>query len=174
LHNCNQNFNNPKLKLHMVKPLQKRRLAVRLALLFLLGCTPIFLKAQTRQVSGRVTSDAGETMPGVSIVVKGTTTGTTTDIDGKYSINADQGTSLVFSFIGMISREMSVSNSSTLNVELATDISQLEEVIVVGYGTQRKSDLTGSVSSVKASELTAFPVANAVQALQGRAAGVSV
>jgi TonB-linked SusC/RagA family outer membrane protein len=174
LRNCSQNFNNPKLKLHMVKPLQKRRLAVRLALLFLLGCTPIFLKAQTRQVSGRVTSDAGETMPGVSIVVKGTTTGTTTDIDGKYSINADQGTTLVFSFIGMISREMAVGNSSTLNVELATDISQLEEVIVVGYGTQRKSDLTGSVSSVKAAELTAFPVANAVQALQGRAAGVSV
>lgn len=158
----------------MVKRLQKRRLTIRMVLFFLLACTPMLLSAQTRQVSGTVTSDAGETMPGVSIVVKGTTTGTTTDIDGKYTINADSGSTLVFSFIGMVSREIAVGNSSILDVELATDISQLEEIIVVGYGTQKKSDLTGSVSSVKAAELTAFPVANAVQALQGRAAGVSV
>ncbi|MEP2348815.1 MAG: TonB-dependent receptor, partial [Algoriphagus sp.] len=130
--------------------------------------------AQSKTVSGTVTSDTGETMPGVSILLKGTTVGTTTDLDGKYSINANAGDVLVFSFIGMETKEISITSSNTYDVVLATDISQLDEVVVVGYGTTKKSDLTGSVSSVKAAELTAFPVANATQALQGRAAGVSV
>lgn len=158
----------------MVKTPTKKRAIRTVLLALLMGCAPLILEAQTAEVSGTVRSDTGETMPGVSIILKGTTTGTTTDIDGRYSLSAPANATLVFSFIGMTTKEINVNGASTLDVVLATDISQLDEVVVVGYGTTKKSDLTGSVSSVKAEELTAFPVANATQALQGRAAGVSV
>lgn len=141
-------------------------------LLLLLSSGTLF--AQGKLVSGKVTSDSGETMPGVSILVKGSTLGTTTDIDGNYAITVSEGSVLIFSFIGMKAREVTVNAANVYDIVLETEISQLDEVLVVGYGTTKKSDLTGSVSSVKAEELTAFPVANATQALQGRAAGVSV
>lgn len=157
----------------MVKFLTRKRLIPHVFMALLMVCLPILAEAQT-MVSGTVRSDTGETMPGVSIVIKGTTTGTTTTIDGRYSITAADDATLVFSFIGMVSQEVPVNGISIHDVILETDISQLDEVLVVGYGTTKKSDLTGSVSSVKAEELTAFPVANATQALQGRAAGVSV
>lgn len=157
----------------MVKFLTRKRLIPHVFMVLLMVCLPILAEAQT-MVSGTVRSDTGETMPGVSIVIKGTTTGTTTAIDGRYSITAADDATLVFSFIGMVSQEVPVNGISIHDVILETDISQLDEVLVVGYGTTKKSDLTGSVSSVKAEELTAFPVANATQALQGRAAGVSV
>ncbi|REG82067.1 SusC/RagA family TonB-linked outer membrane protein [Algoriphagus antarcticus] len=142
--------------------------------MFMLLLSSGSLLAQNKLITGKVTSDSGETMPGVSILVKGSTLGTTTDIDGNYSISAGEGDVLVFSFIGMQTKEIAINSSNMYDVTLETDISQLDEVLVVGYGTTKKSDLTGSVSSVKAAELTAFPVANATQALQGRAAGVSV
>lgn len=158
----------------MVRILTQKRSILLVLMAFLMICLPLLSKAQTSTVRGTVTADTGETMPGVSIIVKGTTNGTTTDIDGKYQINVSNDATLQFSFIGMISKEVQVNSRSILDVVLATDISQLEEVVVVGYGTTKKSDLTGSVSSVKAEELVAFPVANATQALQGRAAGVSI
>ncbi|MEB2774696.1 TonB-dependent receptor [Algoriphagus sp. D3-2-R+10] len=158
----------------MVKFLTRKRIKHSVLMTFLMVCLPFLASAQISMVAGTVTSDTGETMPGVSIVIKGTTTGTTTDIDGRYSISAASDATLVFSFIGLVTKEIPVNGISTHDVILETDISQLDEILVVGYGTTKKSDLTGSVSSVKAEELTAFPVANATQALQGRAAGVSV
>jgi TonB-linked SusC/RagA family outer membrane protein len=158
----------------MQKLLTSKKHAFLSVFMFMLLLSSGSLLAQNKLITGKVTSDSGETMPGVSILVKATTMGTATDIDGNYSISAGEGDILIFSFIGMQTKEIATNSSNVYNVTLETDISQLDEVLVVGYGTTKKSDLTGSVSSVQAQELTAFPVANATQALQGRAAGVSV
>jgi len=126
-------------------------------------------------VSGVVTEGgSGEPLPGVSILIKGTSNGTTTDIDGAYNLQASPNDVLQFSYIGYLTAEFPVGNQSTINVSLEEDVSQLEEVLVVGYGTVNKSDITGSVSSVKSEELTAYPALGTVQALQGRAAGVQI
>lgn len=114
------------------------------------------------------------TLPGVNVFEKGTQNGSTTDFDGNYSINVSSNKAiLVFSYIGFSPKEV-VANSGTKNITLDPDSNELDEVVVVGYGSVKKSDITGSVSSVKSEELTAFPVLNAGQALQGRAAGVVV
>lgn len=126
-------------------------------------------------ITGQVTSIEGETLPGVTIMLKGTTTGTITDADGRYSIDVPDGSGiLVFSYVGFTSEEVSINNRSTIDLVMSPDIQQLQEVVVVGYGTVKKSDLTGSVSSVKAEELAAYPTIGTVQALQGRAAGVQI
>lgn len=127
------------------------------------------------QVSGKVTDESNQLLPGVNIIVKGTTNGTTSDSEGNYSISVrDQDAVLVFSFIGYASQEITVGNQSQLNVVLLPDIKSLQEVVVVGYGTQKKINLTGSVSSVTASELENRPITQASQALAGLAAGVTV
>ena len=127
-------------------------------------------------VSGTVTAQAdGVGIPGVNVVVKGTATGTVTDVEGTYSINApDQGGVLVFSSIGYITQEVAVNGRTTLDVALIEDVQSLDEVVVVGYGTVKKSDITGSVASVESEEIKAFPTANVMQSLAGRAAGVQV
>ncbi|MGB3150413.1 MAG: SusC/RagA family TonB-linked outer membrane protein, partial [Maribacter sp.] len=131
--------------------------------------------AQERTISGTVVaSDDGIGIPGVNVVVKGTTNGTATDFDGNYSIVADSNSTLVFSYLGFVTKEVAVAGQATVNASLEEDVNALEEVVVVGYGTTKKSDITGSVSSVKSEELAAFPVLSAEQALQGRAAGVAV
>ncbi|MCM5662404.1 SusC/RagA family TonB-linked outer membrane protein [Galbibacter mesophilus] len=126
-------------------------------------------------VSGVVTTVDGTPLPGVAVTLKGTSTGVVTDFDGNYEINVS-GTNavLVFSYIGFATKEVSVNNQTTINVTLQEDVSQLDEVVVVGYGTQKKSDITGAVSSVKSEDLVAYPVQNAEQALQGRVAGVNI
>ncbi|MGB3150781.1 MAG: TonB-dependent receptor [Maribacter sp.] len=126
--------------------------------------------AQT--VTGTVSADDGP-LPGASIVVKGTTRGTTTDFDGNYSIDATSDDTLMFSYIGYAGKQILVGSQSQINVVLQAD-NKLDEVVVIGYGTQRKSDLTGSVASVSAEDLTVNPVSRVDQALQGRAAGVQV
>ncbi|MCH7397813.1 TonB-dependent receptor [Belliella sp. DSM 107340] len=127
-------------------------------------------------ISGVVTDkEDGVTLPGVNVVIKGTTTGTVTDIDGAYSITVpDNNAILVFSSIGYVTQEMRVDSSSTINIELSQDLQQLGEVVVVGYGSQKKSDLTGAITSVGSRELEERPIANISQALQGNAAGVHV
>lgn len=125
-----------------------------------------------QNVSGVVTAD-GQPLPGATVVVKGTTSGTSTDFDGQYTISADAKNTLVFSYVGYTTKEVLVGNQKQINVTLEQD-NKLDEVVVIGYGTQRKSDLTGSVSSVTAEDLTVVPVARVDQALQGRAAGVQV
>lgn len=131
--------------------------------------------AQDLLVKGMVTgAEDGLTIPGVSVVEKGTTNGTTTDFDGKYKIKVGMDAILVFSYIGMKTFETTVGSQAELNVALETDNFAMDEVVVVGYGVQKKSDITGSVASVKAEELEKSQVIGVDQALQGRAAGVVV
>ncbi len=131
--------------------------------------------AQTT-VKGKVTDETGASMPGVNIVLKNTVIGTTSDANGDYSIaHTEEGSiTLVFSFIGYKTHEELVSGRSIINVAMETDTKTLSEILVVGYGTQKKSDITGSLVSVGSKELREVPVANMQQALQGRAAGVEV
>ncbi len=141
-----------------------------LVALFTLGGS---LYAQT--VTGTVT-DADGNIPliGVNIVVKGTSSGTITDVDGTYSLRAAATDVLVFSYTGYVTREETVGNRNTIDLVMATDAEILDEVVVVGYGVQRKSDLSGSVSSVKGSELTRIATGSVGQAIQGKIAGVQV
>jgi TonB-linked SusC/RagA family outer membrane protein len=127
-------------------------------------------------VSGKVTdASTGEALPGVSILVKGTTTGLSTDINGAYTINIpNPNATLVFSFIGYIPQEVLVSGRSKVDVSLKVDVTTLEEVVVVGYGTQKKSDITGTVSSLPKERLQMSPNLNIAQAIQGSMAGVMV
>src|SRR5690606_38462111 len=130
---------------------------------------------QQRQVTGIVTDDSNSPLPGVNVVIKGSTTGTVTDMNGEYTIAVPDGnTVLVFSFIGYMTQEVPVGMQSNVNVQLATDVQTLSEVVVVGYGTQKKSDLTGSVGQVSSEEVLQRPVTNVLQGLQGRVAGVNV
>lgn len=132
------------------------------------------LFGQNIQIGGQITEENGEPIPGASVLVKGTTIGTAADLDGEYSLAVPANSTLVFSFIGYESKEIPIGNQTQINVSLVPSLSDLQEVVVVGYGTQKRSDLTGSVSSVKSEQLTAYPAINAVQALQGRAAGVQI
>jgi len=130
---------------------------------------------QQPAVKGKVTDAAGQALPGVTVVVKGTTQGTITNSDGEYSIlNIPPNSILVFSFVGMRTEEVAVGNQTTINVTLEEETIGIDEVVAIGYGTVRKSDLTGSVSSVKAEELQATPITSIDQGLVGRAAGVMV
>jgi TonB-linked SusC/RagA family outer membrane protein len=125
-----------------------------------------------KMITGQVTdTDSNEPLPAVTVVVKGTTVGTVTDIDGKYSIAASGKDVLVFSFIGYRDKEVSVGDQNVINVALEEDIYGLDEVVVTGYGVQKKSDLTGAVSSVSSEKLSKQPLPNLEQALQGQAAG---
>ena len=129
-----------------------------------------------KQVSGKVIeASTQEPLPGVSVLVKGTTQGVVTDLDGNYRVEVPGPESvIVFSFVSFKTKEVTVGNVSTINVALEEDVKQLDEVLVVGYGTQKKSDLTGSVASVSGEELRNTVTANIDQALQGRVAGVQV
>lgn len=125
-------------------------------------------------VKGQVTDVKGETLPGVSVRIKGSTTGTTTDMDGRYTINVPENSSiLVFTYIGFVTQEIAVNNRTSVNVKLEAANTALEEVVVVGYGTQKKVTVTGSVTAVKGSELQKAPSANLSNTLAGRLPGVS-
>jgi len=127
-------------------------------------------------VKGKVSNENGELLAGVSVKIKGTTRGTTTDENGVFSISIpdDALKILVFSFVGMQPREVNVSKKSEVNLILASADNEQREVVVIGYGTQRKSDLTGAVSSVKGDQLTEYPAINTIQALQGKSSGVLI
>ncbi len=142
----------------------------------LVGLSAFDTYGQARTVSGTVTaSDDGSSLPGVTLIIKGSTKGTVTDIDGKYSIEVDSDDAiLVASFVGYETMEQAVGSRSQLDFSLALDVETLEEVVVVGYGTQKKSDLTGAVSSVTGDALRGSVTASVDQALQGRVAGVQV
>jgi len=138
---------------------------------------PFVLEAQQEiKVSGRISdSQTGESMPGVNIIVKGTTIGTITDQNGNYSISVpDRNATLVISFIGYIDQEVLIDSRSTLNIELESATVGLEEVVVIGYGTQRKINLTGATSVVKEEELKNRAVAKVSEILQGSVAGLSI
>nr|WP_295921046.1 TonB-dependent receptor [uncultured Dyadobacter sp.] len=141
--------------------------------LLCLGITQSLL-AQNATVKGKVTDEKGEMIPGVSVTVQGTQQGTLTDAEGAYVIQVSGNATLVFSFLGYLKEEVAVANRSTVDVSLKTDTKALEEVVVVGYGTQRKVETTGSIASVKAADLVQTPVANIAQGLQARVAGVQI
>lgn len=132
--------------------------------------------AQAQVLKGKITDTTGDVMPGVNIVIKGTTSGTTSDERGEYSITlTDQTAVLVFSFIGYKPQEINVrSTQTTLDVSLEMDITALQEIVVVGYGTQKKTHLTGAVASANMENLNRIPTGDAMNALQGQVAGVNV
>lgn len=152
----------------------RKKFYTYLSVVFMLMLSAGFVQAQDVQVSGTVLDETGMPLPGVSILLKGTTRGTTTDLDGKYSIAAPSSGVLVFSFIGYNNAEETIGSRTKIDISLNPDVSNLEEVVVVGYGTQKKSQLTGAISSVGNKEIQELPITDARQALQGRAAGVDV
>ena len=136
---------------------------------------PGFFQSQT--ITGKVTDEAGVGMPGVNVIVKGTSNGTTTDAEGVYRLNltTDQAAgTLVFSFIGYAAQEQPINNRSTINVSMVADVEQLSEVIVVGYGTQEKRDVTSAISTVSGEAIAQIPTPNAMDAMKGQIAGVDV
>ncbi|MBL0743113.1 TonB-dependent receptor [Chryseolinea sp. Jin1] len=143
-------------------------------MLYWLG-SPASVWAQGAALKGTVKSDAGEVLPGVNVLIKGSSRGTTTDGDGVFMLdNVKPEDVLTLSFIGYTTQEVTVGNQTTLNVTLATDVETLSEVVVVGYGTQRKIETTGSIASVKSADLVQTPVSNVAQGLQARVAGVQI
>ncbi len=151
-------------------PLGKVMLSMILYLSFSLS-----LQAQNNKVTGTVIDDAGESLPGVNVIIKGTSQGTVTGIEGEYSIDVPgPETVLVFSSVGFVQEEVTVGNQSVIDLALTPDITALEEIVVIGYGTQKKTDLTGSVSTIDPNDLVGQPNARIDQILQGRATGVQV
>lgn len=136
-------------------------------------CTTAFAQ-NTITVTGTVTDNSGAPIPGVSVVVQNTTNGTTTDFDGNYVIEAASNATLEFRYLGFVTQTIAINGRSTVNVQMAEDTQQLSEVVVIGYGTQRKESVTGSVVSIKGEELNEVQSANFTQALQGRAPGVQI
>ncbi len=133
------------------------------------------VKGQEVTVSGTVTDENGETLPGVSIIEKSTGNGVISDIDGEYSlVLSDQGVVLQFSFVGFEIQEVTVGGRSIIDISLKESVQELEEVIVIGYGIRKKKVLTGAIESISSDEISRTPVFSADQALQGRAAGVQV
>jgi TonB-linked SusC/RagA family outer membrane protein len=131
--------------------------------------------AQNAAVKGKVTDAAtGETLIGVSVLVKGTSTGAQTDVNGAFTLSAPGNATLVFTYIGYTTQEIPVNNQTTLAVKLNPESRELQQVVVIGYGTQKKRDVTGSVASVNGDQLTKQPVQTPTQALQGKVAGVQV
>jgi len=126
-------------------------------------------------ITGTVTDAAGEPMPGVNVLVKGTTTGVVTDLDGKYSINvSNEEVVLVFSFIGYTSQEIAVADRQIINVVLSEDVRQIDEVVVVGYGTQKKVNLTGAVAVVSGQDIVSKASTDVLSAMQGQMPGVAI
>lgn len=130
--------------------------------------------AQEREITGKVTDSKGENLPGVSVIIKGTTTGVATDVQGKFVLKANTGNVLVFSFIGFKPQEITLEDQKSLNIVLQEESEKLDEVVVIGYGSVRKEDLTGSTVAIKAEELNRGAVTSPQQLLQGKIPGLFV
>ncbi|MFV0564694.1 MAG: SusC/RagA family TonB-linked outer membrane protein [Flavobacteriaceae bacterium] len=143
-------------------------------ILFFMLFAPTLLLAQN-SVKGTVTEQSTSLpLPGVNVIIKGTTTGTATDFDGLYQIEANNGDVLVFSYVGYITREITYTGQATLNVQLVEDAAQLEEVVVIGYGSVKKEDLTGTTDLVTDKDFNKGPIVSAQSLISGKVAGVSV
>lgn len=146
----------------------------RITMAFLLSMLGLVVLAQEKVITGKVSDTAGNPMVGVTVVVQGTTNGTITDMDGNYSLKALKESKLQFSFIGFVSQTVAVGNQSTINVKMSETATDLNEVVVIGYGTMKKSDLTGSVGSVSTEKLTEKGAPSLMENLQGTVPGVSI
>ena len=149
----------------------KLSILLAIAMVVLLNATAY---AQSKVIKGVVKDASGLPVPGVNVLIKGGQKGVSTDLDGSYSINAAPGNVLVYSFIGFKKQEITVGNANVYDVLLKEEDNSLEEVVVVGYGVKKKKDLTGSIVSVSSEVINSRPVQNAVQAMQGKAAGVDI
>lgn len=125
-------------------------------------------------ITGVVNDENGSPLPGASVVVKGTSDGAVTDFDGNYSISADANATLIFSYVGYSTQEISVDGRSTVNIGLEVDASQLDEVVVVGYGTQKKGEVTGSISTIGADAIEKIATSSSIDAIKGQVAGVDI
>lgn len=143
-----------------------------------LACFVLFslsmMYGQTRTVTGTVIGADNEPLTGVNVIIQGTTNGTITDFDGNYSITVEPGNVLEFSYIGMRSQAITVGEQTVINVVLEDDATMLSETVVIGYGTQKKADLTGSIGSVSTDVIMQQPALNAVQSIQGKVSGASI
>lgn len=148
-----------------------KRLAM--SALFLLAGMPFLLAQNQIKVSGKVTDDLKESMIGVSVFEKGTTNGVITDLDGNYMLSVKEGAVIVYSYIGYVTQEKKAV-LGVMNVTLKEDTKTLDEVVVVGYGVQKKSSVTGAISQVKTEDMQNRTISNAPAALQGKTAGVQV
>ena len=156
--------------------IKKYSLMQRVILLTLLFVclVPLSSLAQTIQLTGTVTDTKGETLIGASALEKGTTNGCITDIDGNFTLTVAPNATMVISYVGYVAQEVPLKGQKVLNVTLKDDTEMLDEVVVVGYGTMKKSDMTGAISSVKSEDLMKRATTSATEALQGKIAGVSV
>jgi len=153
----------------------KLYLFVRRYLTVLLMCATLVGFAQERSVSGKVkSSDDGSGIPGVNILEKGTTNGTVSDADGNFTVSVGNTATLIFSFIGYATQEVSVGSQSNLNVSLQADVTALQEVIVVGYGTVKVSDATGAIAAVRSEDFNGGVISSPEQLIQGKTAGVQI
>mgnify|MGYP006197948149 FL=1 len=134
----------------------------------------VFANTLAQSVKGKITDDKGQGLPGVNILVKGTSVGTTSDVNGVYSVNAGKSAILVITSVGFISQEVSVNSRSVVDVALATDVKSLEEVVVVGYGTQKKVTVTGAVVAVQGEKILKSPAVDLSNSLAGRLPGLVV
>jgi len=146
---------------------------ILLALLFVC-LVPLSSLAQTIQLTGTVTDTKGETLIGASVLEKGTTNGCITDVDGNFTLTVSQNATMVISYVGYVTQEIPLKGQRALKVTLLDDSEMLDEVVVVGYGTMKKSDMTGAISSVDTDELTKRATTNPAEALQGKIAGVNI
>ncbi len=146
----------------------------RFLLLLVCAVWTLSVSAQTRSVTGVVTDEAGNPMPGVTILVKGTNTGTVADIDGKYSINAAIGSTLEFSFLGYVTQTATVGDRSVIDIALKEEVKSLDEVVIVAYGAQKKSSITGAITQVNAEALAKRPVSSVTSTLEGNTPGIMV
>jgi TonB-linked SusC/RagA family outer membrane protein len=158
-----------------MKSLLKFTSGISWAVCLMLSMITLTGYGQQQAVTGKITSsEDGQGIPGVSVAVKGTNKGTTTDVMGNYKIAVPERAKLTFSAIGYIAQEIEVGTKSVVNISLLADIQSLGEVVVIGYGTQKKSQLTGAISQVTAKQINEMPITNLGQAMQGRVAGVDV
>lgn len=135
--------------------------------------SPVYAGNETT-VTGTILDEHGETLIGVSVLEKGTTNGTTTNLDGHFSLQVSPKAVLIISYIGYKTQTITIGNSLTLKISLEPDTQSLDEVVVIGYGTVKKRDLTGSVASMKAKDMVSMPTSNAMEAIQGKVAGVDI
>lgn len=146
----------------------------RLLLSSMIALTVLVVQAQDRTVSGRIVDDTGEALIGASVTIKGTSSGTVTDIDGNFSLSVSDGAVLVVSYVGYATQEIAVGSQTTIDVTLETDAEQLGEVVVIGYGTQSIKDATGAVASVTSKDFNGGVISSPEQLIQGKSAGVQI
>lgn len=142
-------------------------MALAMPLYHTLGSTNLIGVAVSK-LTGTITDENGAGMPGVTIAKKGTSSGANSDVNGKYAIDVNPGDVLIFSFVGYKTQEVKVANQSVLNIQLAVDAKSLEEIVVTGFGNQKKKDFLGSSTSIKAATIQEMPVVSVESAMQGR------